>query len=41
VKLEVHYYPTIISFLGYNLLAEPSSLAEAVRRERMSRGIPG
>ena len=38
--IEVHYYPRIIAFLGYNPLPEPRSLAEAVRRERMARGLP-
>jgi hypothetical protein len=40
MDIEAHYFPTIIAFLGYNPLPEPSSLAEAVRRERMSQGLP-
>jgi len=40
MTIEVHYYPGIISFLGYNPLPEPRSLGEAVRRERMARGLP-
>jgi transcriptional regulator with XRE-family HTH domain len=40
MNIEVHYYPHIIAFLGYNPLPEPRSLAEAVRRERMSHGLP-
>jgi hypothetical protein len=40
MTIEVHYYPGIIAFLGYNPLPEATSLAEAVRRERMSRGLP-
>ena len=40
MTIEVHYYPDIISFIGYNPLPEPTSLAEAVRRERMSQGLP-
>ena len=40
MTIEVHYYPPIIAFLGYNPLPEPTSLAEAVRRERMSQGLP-
>ena len=40
MTIEVHYYPAIIAFLGYNPLPEPRSLAEAVRRARMSQGLP-
>ena len=40
MTIEVHYYPRIIAFLGYNPLPAPTSLAEAVRRERMTRGLP-
>ena len=40
MTIEVHYYPRIIGFLGYNPLPEPSSIAEAVRRARMSQGLP-
>jgi len=39
MTIEVHYYPRIIAFLGYNPLPEPASLAEAVRRERKSQGL--
>ena len=40
MTIEVHYYPRIFAFLGYNPLPEPRSVAEAVRRERMTRGLP-
>ena len=40
MTIEVHDYPRIIAFLGYNPLPEPRSIAEAVRRERMSQGLP-
>jgi transcriptional regulator with XRE-family HTH domain len=40
MTIEVHYDPRIIAFLGYNPLPEPTCLADAVRRERMSRGLP-
>jgi transcriptional regulator with XRE-family HTH domain len=39
MTIEVHYYPAIIEFLDYNPLPAPKSLAEAVRRERMSQGL--
>jgi transcriptional regulator with XRE-family HTH domain len=39
ITIEVHYYPRIISFLGYNPLPEPASFEEAVLRERTSRGL--
>jgi len=37
--VQVRYYPRIIRFLGYNPLPEPRTLGEAVRRERLSRGL--
>ena len=40
MTIKVHYYPARIVFLGYNPLPEARSIAEAVRRERMTRGLP-
>jgi transcriptional regulator with XRE-family HTH domain len=37
VDLEV--YPNLIDFLGYNPLPEPVTRGQAVRRERISRGL--
>lgn len=39
MTIEVHYYPRIISFLGYNPLPKPASFEQAVWRERTSRGL--
>ena len=36
---EVRLYPTLIEFLGYNPLPAPRTAGEAVRRERVSRGL--
>src|ERR1043165_4128731 len=38
-RIEVRYYPSIIRFLGYNPLPVPKTRGEAVRRERLTRGI--
>jgi transcriptional regulator with XRE-family HTH domain len=38
-KIEVRYYPALISFLNYNPLPEAKSRGEAIARERMSRGL--
>lgn len=37
--IEVRYYPELIAFLGYNPLPQPRTPGEAIRRERMSRGM--
>ena len=37
--LDPTAYPKIIYFLGYNPLSEPKSRGEAVKRERLSRGL--
>ena len=37
--VRVRYYPAIIRFLDYDPLPEPRSLAEAIRYERMRRGL--
>jgi len=41
MTIGVHCRPRIIAFLGYSPLPEPRSLAEAVRRDRMSLGLRG
>ncbi len=36
--IRPEYFPGIVRFLGYNPLPESESLADRVRRERLSRG---
>lgn len=36
---EVRSYPALIRFLGYNPLPEANTQGQAVRRERMTRGL--
>jgi transcriptional regulator with XRE-family HTH domain len=36
---SVRCYPAIIAFLGYDPLPEPLSRGQAMRRERLSRGL--
>lgn len=38
-KVEARFYPAIIAFLKYNPLPKPATLGDAVRRERVSRGL--
>lgn len=35
---EVRFYPTIISFLGYDPQPTPKTLGESIRRARWGRG---
>ena len=35
---EVRFYPTILSFLGFDPQPEPQTAGEAIRRARRSRG---
>lgn len=37
-EIKVRFYPAVISFLGYNPLLGPRTLAERVTRTRISRG---
>lgn len=36
---EGRFYPTLIAFVGYNPLPVPRTRGEAVRRERLARGL--
>jgi transcriptional regulator with XRE-family HTH domain len=38
-EIEVRFYPALIEFLGYNPLPGPRTRGEAVRQERMARGL--
>lgn len=36
---EDRFYPALIAFVGYNPLPPPRTVGEAVRRERLTRGL--
>lgn len=38
VRIELRFFPHIISFLGYNPLSPAGTRGTAIRRERISRG---
>jgi DNA-binding XRE family transcriptional regulator len=37
-RIEVRFYPAILSFLGYNSMSATITQGEAIRRERVRRG---
>ena len=39
MEIPVRFYPRVIHFLGYNPLPEPETFGQAVRHERMTRGL--